>query len=237
MSAVALFLLFSGLSEAAPETGHTLYFQRQGQELKHSLPVTYLPLPASPPSWDFPTPFTESQTYGKQGSSSSQKWEGACTEDWCSVSGYKKPDRVCIVEDPNAPFVFEGVGPKVGSLGHLELTTSQVKKEAKVSNSILEGILRKVGFAERRQQRQAMSLSELARELAMAAALSLMTLTCFFFEVAHFYFLANPIFGFLCFPLHCCMCFSAICFYNVCGYSLEDFEPAEEQAEADAEEA
>ncbi len=91
---------------------------------------------------------------------------------------------------------------------HIELTVSQLKKLASTIAQIAHDLLRKVGFMERRQQRQLPSLAEVNREFVQAAETGFFGLCCAALEGCHFYFLANSIMGFLCFPVHvlllCC---------------------------------
>ena len=76
-------------------------------------------------------------------------------------------------------------------------------------------LLRKVGFAERRQQRQLPSLAEVNREFEQAFDEGPLSLCCCFLETAHFYFLANTFMGCLCFPVHSLMLFCSCCYWSL----------------------
>ena len=77
---------------------------------------------------------------------------------------------VFIREDPEAPWVFgeEAGGPRVGGLLHLELTLKQVKDQLKEAVAQLTDLSRRGRCAERRQQSQRPSFSELARKMQQA---------------------------------------------------------------------
>ena len=110
----------------------------------------------------------------------------------------------------------------------LQLATSEIKLESKKTNEILRKIERK-GYWRGWQR---WSFYEIAVELRIGMMLSWRHLLCLCCEMLHSFFLANPIFGCLCFPCHMCMCFLSICFYNCCAsdrFSKIDFEKEEDE--------
>ena len=93
------------------------------------------------------------------------------------------------------------------SKAHLELTTSQSKKYLKFLTTQVKDLLRKVGFLERRQQRQNPSLAEISREAQMSSE-TWGGLFCCFIEGCHAYLMLNPLWGFFLCPCHfvCLVC-------------------------------
>jgi len=141
------------------------------------------------------------------------------------------------VAEPGSARIFgEKGGPYWGSLPHVELTLSNVKRESKKGNWLLEWVARKIGFMERRQQRQAPSLEETAREFSQAAHYSCFAFLCYSFEYLHAYFRQNPFCGCLCLPLHLCLCCCSCFVFNCLGWTYVHPEEEEEEEFKDEEE-
>ena len=159
----------------------------------------------------------------------------AAPNDWHQAGetgAWSQAQAVYLVAEPGAERVFgDKGGPYMGSLPHLELTLSQVKKEGQKSNWLLEWVARKVSFLERRQQRQAPSLEETAREFSNAAHLSCCAFLCYAFEFLHAYLRSNPLLGCLFLPCHVCLCCCCCFIFNCLGYKHEAAEEEEEYAE------
>ena len=98
----------------------------------------------------------------------------------------------------------------VGSNAHTELTTSQNKKLLNLLNKLQQEALRKLGFMERRGQRQNPAISEQAREHGMSWAEGFCPMLLCVAEGAHMCFMGSAIWGFLCCIPHvfiwCCTC-------------------------------
>ena len=98
----------------------------------------------------------------------------------------------------------------------MELTTSQLKKYLKAMTKEVKDLLRKVGFVERRQQRQNPSLHEISREAQMSSE-TWGSIFCCLIEGCHAYLMLNPICGFLLCPFHF-LCLLCSCFYYNCTF-------------------
>ena len=91
---------------------------------------------------------------------------------------------------------------------------SQAKKLLAQLAKLSGESLRKLGFLERRQQRQLPSLGEVSREAQQAGEESWGSLLCYLVECCHFYFLANAIIGTLCCPCHFLTLLGSCMWYN-----------------------
>jgi hypothetical protein len=115
-----------------------------------------------------------------------------------------QPIRCILVDDPEAGTVFgETGGPVAGSVAHVELTTSQVKKEVKKLVKLAKEQLQKLSYSEGRLMMHKPSMSDFLRQLRQNIAAGACFTFLFLGECCHFLLLGNPILCTLCLPFHC----------------------------------
>lgn len=119
---------------------------------------------------------------------------------------------VYLTENPNLGMLDDS---RVGVLPHLERISRQTRNAARLTNDLLQSMLSKLGYMERRQQRQRASMEEGAREVRLSLGPGAGCCTIFFalMEMAHQYFLSNAIWGFICTLPHCFCWLFSFCYH------------------------
>ena len=114
------------------------------------------------------------------------------------------PVRCILVDDPEAPTVFGASGgPIIGSTGHVELTTKQVKMEVKKLVKLAKDQLKKLSFSEARLMAQKPSMTDFLRQVKQTAAVGGCWVLLYLGECVHFLLLGNPILCTVRIPFHC----------------------------------
>ena len=140
--------------------------------------------------------------------------------------------RCILVDDPEKGTVFgSGMGPTLGSVAHVELITSQVKKEVKKLVKLGKDQLKKLSFSEARLMAHKPSMTDFLRQLRQAAAVGGCWVLLYLGNCLHFLLLGNPILCTLCIPFHCLLlCCTALLQTCFCQPE-EHWEDAEEYEE------
>jgi len=140
-----------------------------------------------------------------------------------------QPVPVYLAAGPNAFSLFgDSGGPMTSDVGlpsHTEYTLSQVKRYIMAMLALIGELLRKIGFLERRQQRQNPSLAELSREHSQAWAVSWGECCLWFMEASHSCCMMSSFWGFMCFPCHAFFVCVSCCYWKC---KKEDKGEAEE---------